>query len=66
MKDSFSDLTYEEVLNKRDELKKRFLDLRFDMVIGHVENPLEKRTIRRKIARCNTILHEYALGMRKS
>ncbi len=66
MKDSFKDLTYNELLNKREELKKQYRDLRFNMVIGHVDNPLEKRVLRRKIARLNTIIHEYELGIRKA
>jgi large subunit ribosomal protein L29 len=65
MKDSFKDLSYEELMKKRDELIKKSMDLRFKKVMGHVENPLEKRMIRRKVARLNTIIHEYALGMRK-
>lgn len=65
MKNSFEDLTYEELLNKREELKKKYIDLRFDMVIGHVDNRLEKRTIRRAIARVNTVIHEYSLEIRK-
>ena len=32
--------------------------------MGHVENPLQQRTLRRQIARLNTIIHEYAMGMR--
>jgi len=35
-------------------------------VLGHVENPLAVRTIRRNIARVNTLIHEYALGIRKA
>ena len=65
MKNSFSDLTYDELVTKREELKKKAMDVRFDKVLGHVENPLEKRTLRRQIARLNTIIHEYALGIRK-
>ncbi len=66
MKDSFNDLTYNELLEKREELSKKYLDLRISKVMGHVENPLERREIKRKIARLNTIVHEYALGIRKS
>lgn len=66
MKDSFNDLTYEELLNKREELKKKHLDDRFSKVLGHVESPIEERTVRRQIARLNTIIHEYALGIRKA
>lgn len=64
MKNSFKDLTYEELLSKREELKKKHQELRFNKVMGHVENPLEERTLRQAIARLNTIIHEYALGIR--
>jgi len=65
MKDSFKDLRYAELLTKREEIRKKYLDLRFDMVVHHVDNPLERRNLRRKLARLNTIIHEYALGIRK-
>jgi large subunit ribosomal protein L29 len=66
MKDSFNDLTYQELLTKREELKKVFRDLRFDLVLRHVDNPLQKRTVRRTISRLNTIIHEYETGIRKA
>ncbi len=66
MKDSFNDLTYQELLTKREELKKQFRDLRFDLVLRHVDNPLRKRTMRRQIARLNTIIHEYETGIRQA
>ena len=58
MKDSFKELTLNELKAKQDELKKKYFKLRFDMVIGHVENPLEKRVLRRKLARLNTLIHQ--------
>ena len=64
MKHSYADLTYAEMVDKRDELRKEALDLRMAKVLGHVENPLAVRTVRRKIARLNTLIHEYALGIR--
>ena len=66
MKDSFKDLTYKELITKRDELTKQFRDIYFDMVVGHIDNPLQKRELRRKIARLNTIIHEYDIKIRKS
>lgn len=66
MKDSFKDLTYKELVTKKEELQKKFFQVRMDSVLGHVDNNLEKRTLRRKIARLNTIIHEYALGIRKA
>ncbi len=64
MNDSFKDLTLKELLTKREELKKEYRDIRFNLVVGHVENPVRKRTMRRQIARLNTIIHEYELGIR--
>ena len=65
MKDNFKDLTYEELKSKYNELTKKYMDLRFKSVLGHIENPLEKRNIRRKIARLKTLIHESDLGIRK-
>ena len=66
MKDSYNDLTFPELLTKREELKKQYRDLRFDLVLRHVDNPLQKRTLRRKIARINTIIHEYETDIRQT
>ena len=66
MKDSLNDLTYEELLAKKEELSRKLLDVRINKVMGHVENPLEQRNTRRKIARLNTVIHEYALDIRKN
>ena len=66
MKNSFKNLTYPELKAKREELKKKFMDLRFQMVIGHVDNPLQKRTMRRQIARLNTLIHAHDLGERRA
>jgi large subunit ribosomal protein L29 len=60
MRDSFKDLTFEELLNKREELKKQYRELRFNMVVGHVDNPLRKRTLRRQIARLNAMIYNHA------
>jgi large subunit ribosomal protein L29 len=59
VKNSFSDLTFEELITKREELKKKYRDLRFNMVVGHVDNPLEKRVVRRQIARVNTLIYNH-------
>ncbi|MDY7027852.1 MAG: 50S ribosomal protein L29 [Spirochaetota bacterium] len=64
MKNTFKDLTFQELVEKRQSLRKEYLDLRINKVMGHVENPVEQRNIKRAIARLNTIIHEYALGMR--
>lgn len=56
MKNSFKDLKLEELLAKREDLRKKYFDLRFQMVVGHVENPVEKRNLRRQIARVETLI----------
>jgi large subunit ribosomal protein L29 len=65
MKDSFGDLTLEELAAKRDELNKKYTDLRFNSVVGHIDNPLEKRNVRRQLARVHTLIREYELGIRQ-
>ena len=60
-KKSFKDLSYNELVAKRDELKKQYMDLRFQTVVGHVDNPVQKRTMRRDIARLNTFIHQQDL-----
>ncbi|MDR1957147.1 MAG: 50S ribosomal protein L29 [Treponema sp.] len=57
MKNSFKNLSFPELKAKRDELNRKYLELRFQVVIGHVENPVQKRSLRRQIARLNTLIH---------
>lgn len=66
MKNRFKEISRAEAVAKVAELKKQFMDLRFKLVLGHVENPLEKRNIRRQIARLNTIITEFDQGIRKA
>jgi len=67
MKNKFKTMTLQELTVKLEDLKKEFFDLRFQMVIGHVENPLQKRNIRKDIARVNTMIraHELAEAAKK-
>jgi large subunit ribosomal protein L29 len=61
MKNSFKNLAFSELTVKRDELNKKYMELRFQLVIGHVDNPLQKRTLRRQIARLNTLIRRHEL-----
>ncbi|MDR1325638.1 MAG: 50S ribosomal protein L29 [Treponema sp.] len=58
MKNSFKNLSLSELKAKRDELNRKYMEFRFHMVIGHVENPLQKRIMRRQIARLNTLIRQ--------
>ena len=52
------ELSYAELVARRDELKQKYMDLRFKMVIAHVDKPMEKRLLRREIARLNTFIQQ--------
>ncbi|MDR0600615.1 MAG: 50S ribosomal protein L29 [Treponema sp.] len=65
MKNSFSSLSYQELKAKREELSRKYMEFRFQMVIGHVDNPLQKRTMRRQIARLNTLISQRDAGGEK-
>ena len=60
------DLSYEELVAKRDKMKKEYMDLRFKMVISHVDNPFQKRTMRREIARLNTFIRQKCPAAQKT
>ena len=66
MKNSFAKLSYDELVAKREELRRSYLNMRMEKVLGHVENPLQVRNVRRQIARLETLIHEYELGIRKA
>lgn len=66
MKNSFSKLTYNELISKREELRKDYFQMRVEKVTGHVDNPLQTRNIKRQIARLNTLITEYDMGIRKA
>jgi len=66
MKNSFKNLTFSELKAKRDELSRKYMDFRFQLVIGHVDNPLQKRELRRQIARLNTMIRQHELEEQKT
>ena len=66
MKNSFKNLSFPELKAKRDEMNRKYLDLRFQMVIGHVDNPLQKRVMRRQIARINNLIRQNELAQIKA
>ncbi|MDR0719244.1 MAG: 50S ribosomal protein L29 [Treponema sp.] len=61
MKNSLKNLSFPELRAKRDELNRKYMEFRFQMVIGHVDNPLQKRTMRRQIARLNTLVRQHEI-----
>jgi len=66
MKNSFKSLSFTELKAKRDELSRKYMDFRFQLIIGHVDNPLQKRELRRQIARLNTLIRQHELDEQKT
>lgn len=56
-------MTYAELTAQRDKLRKQLLDLRMQKVLGHLDNPLALRTVRRDIATLNTLIHAQDIGI---
>jgi large subunit ribosomal protein L29 len=65
MKNSFKNLSFPELKVKREELNRKYMEFRFQAVIGHVENPLQKRSMRRQIARLNTLIRQHEIEEQK-
>lgn len=53
------DLTYEEVMQKREEVKQEIFNLRLRQATRQTDNPLKVRELRKDFARINTIINEH-------
>ena len=63
---SYKELSYKELVAKRDELRKELVGLRMQKVLGHLDNPMALRNTRRNIARLNTRIHAVDIGLEKT
>jgi large subunit ribosomal protein L29 len=63
--EALRDLTRDELLQKREELKQEVFNLSVRKGLRELDNPLKMRTLRRDIARVETILNEDRRGIRK-
>lgn len=59
MKDNFKEMTLDEMIVKREELRRKLHDMRAKLVVGQLGNPVEIRIIKRNIARLNTRIYNY-------
>ena len=55
-------LSNEELLTKKGEIKKELFNLRCQIVLGKMENLARVRTIKRDVARIETLLKEGRSG----
>lgn len=65
MKGNLNEMNVDELKELKEKLLKDYRVFRFNKMMGQMENNLKLRETRRGIARVNTILREYELGIRK-
>jgi large subunit ribosomal protein L29 len=63
-KDNVKEMTVDELKELKNKYVKDYRVFRFNKMMGQIENELKIRETRRSIARINTILREYELGIR--
>ncbi len=56
------DLSPEELKSKISDLDKERFNLRFQLAMGEIENPMRIRDVKRDIARIKTVLKEKEIG----
>ena len=56
------DLTNEELLSKLKDLKAELFNLRFQLAINQLENPMRIKAVKKDIARVQTILRQNELN----
>jgi len=59
------ELTADELRQKRRDLEDELFNLNMRKSLKALDNPLRLRTLRRDMARINTVLHEDETGLRK-
>ena len=55
------ELTSEELMGKLKDLKEELFNLRFQLAINQLDNPMRITAVKKDIARVNTILREREL-----
>jgi large subunit ribosomal protein L29 len=62
--DLLRDLTRAELLQKHHDLVEELFNLRLRKRVQEINNPLQLRTLRRELARIETVLREDELALR--
>ena len=63
MKKNIKKMNYAELCAELDKLRKELFNLRMQKVLGHIDNPLALRTVKRDVARLNTLIHQADIGI---
>lgn len=57
----FRDMSQTELNEKLDELKKELFNLRFQLAVNQLENPMRIKAVKKDIARVKTAMREQEL-----
>ncbi|MBD5559392.1 MAG: 50S ribosomal protein L29 [Clostridia bacterium] len=60
------ELTHEELVQRMQELKKEFFNLRFQLATGQLNNPARIKLVKKDIARVKTVMRENELRSQKA
>jgi large subunit ribosomal protein L29 len=63
--DRFIDMTEEELTDEEKKMRKELFSLRFQVMVGRVDNPMRLRAVRRDIARIQTVRRQRELKIEK-
>jgi len=63
--DEIKQLPVEELEIRLKDMLEELQNLRFQLTLHQLDNPLRVRSVRRDIARLKTVIQEYELGLRK-
>jgi len=58
-------LSLEELRIRLQDVKDEWANMRFQLALRQLDNPLKVRSIRRDIARLKTVIREHELGLRQ-
>ena len=59
------ELDIDELKRKREEFLSELLNIRTRFAMKHLDNPMKISKLKRSVARVNTLLKEYELGIRE-
>ncbi|MCX6826979.1 MAG: 50S ribosomal protein L29 [candidate division Zixibacteria bacterium] len=59
------DMTKDELIQKKNEITEELFNLNMRRTLKELDNPLKLRTLRRDIAKIETLLSEDKLGIRR-
>ncbi|NOY78422.1 MAG: 50S ribosomal protein L29 [Calditrichaeota bacterium] len=60
-----NELPLEELRIRLEDAREELSNLRFQKVLGQLNNPMRIRLVKKDIARLETVIHEYETGKRE-